>query len=463
MSFKSRIIDGVRLALAKVQAKLEQPTLQPAPLALPAPAPAVIDTRTELFGSYAERLLARRIAKGLRSRKDARSVLDTHLMPVFRDRPLGAVTTREVREFVEMLRKKPHARSTPEKPRTLANNTVLNIYGMLRAIFGRAVREDILDKNPCKLGDEDLPEKTYAIEDFQKVQIYECDEVIALLDLEKTGAHPLPDHWRQLYRAVYWTGGRIGEVCALTFARVELDLKPLGKATLAKSYSSKNKEVGPTKTGDIKELPIHPQWAPHFREWCESGYEQYTGRKPTPDAIVFPAKGRGTKRGRLFHRSSTVVLHRLHDDLDKLGFRKRRTHDLRRTFITMIANTDGINHKLLHRLTHSRGGAVIENYIEHKFEAVCREFMKVRLEKSTPAPLDKSGNEADTAKETHEQATAECVGVPQSDERAGAGEADAGELSVRAEVQPPAGGGVRVRKRVRARGERQPKPRKRKV
>lgn len=369
---KARLINLARRALAVAQAQLE-----PAPLAFPAPA---IETARETFGSYAERWYARRVSQGSRCRKDTRSVLDQHLLPIFRDRPIGDITTRDVRKFVDDLRKKPHRRSTPEKPRVLANNTVHNIYGVLRSIFGRAVREDILDKNPCKLGPEDLPEKKHAIEDFGKFHLYQRDEVRALLDLDKTNKHPLPDHWRQLFRAVFWTGGRIGEVCALTFARVELDFKPLGKVTLAKSYSTKNKEVGPTKTGDIKYLPVHPQWAPHIRDWLERGYEAYTGRKPTPDAIVFPARGRGERLGQLFHRTNSAVLHRLHRDLASMGFHARRTHDLRRTFITMISNTKDINDAILVCLTHAaKGNSARDSYIEREFEAVCREFEKVKL------------------------------------------------------------------------------------
>lgn len=319
----------------------------------------------DTFGVYVEKWLVRRIAEGLRSEIDYRSQLDNHILPVFRDRPLAEVTTREIREFISGMRAKLKASGDPLAPRT-----VRNIYALLRNVFASALRDEIIQRNPCCLAGADIPKNIDSKADFRSKAKFDRSEVIALLEDES-----IPAEWRLLYRVLFFTGARVGEISALTWERVELAFQPLGKITIASSFSSKSKRVGATKTNIGREVPIHPQLAPMLLRWHEAGYRSYTGRDPQPSALVLPAMRNGEPK----HRRNTVVLHRLHDDLESLGLRPRRTHDFRRTFITLACAENGADKEILRRVTHTRPGDVFNSYREVPWEVLCREMEKLRL------------------------------------------------------------------------------------
>jgi integrase len=338
-------------------------------------------TTTETFGEYVEGWLKRRVARGFRSEIDYRNALKNHLLPELGHRPLGDVTTKEIREVVGRLReKKAHRKTT-----LLAPRTVRGLYQSMHCVFESAVRDEIIQRNPCCLGADDLPDNEDSDPDFRETAIYTREELVEILDLDNKNDPPVPAYWRNLYRVLLFTGARVGEICALTWDRVDFEAKPLGRITIAKSYSSKRKQVGPTKTKVIRRAPIHPDLEPHIRWWRDVGYEQFTGMKPEPGALVFPAKGRGKNRGQLLPRGSTVVLHRLHDDLDALGMRPRRTHDLRRSFISLSNDVEGVNKDAIQRITHSRGGDVYAGYLEVEWKTTCRESSRMTLNEDDEA------------------------------------------------------------------------------
>jgi hypothetical protein len=51
------------------------------------------------------------------------------------------------------------------------------------------------------------------------------------------------------------------------------------------------------------------------------------------------------------YRNVNASLRRFHEDLERIGLRARRQHDVRRTFIS-IARADGAVGELLHFATH---------------------------------------------------------------------------------------------------------------
>lgn len=336
--------------------------LLPASLA-PAPKPVPLT-----FGAYAEKWLKRRVAEGLRSEIDYRCTLDNHVLPALGHRPLTEITTREIREFLSSVRAKKKADGKP-----LANRTVRNVYAITRNVLQSATADEILDKNPCKVQKSDLPKNTDAKADFRSRSKFDRAEVALILDLEDKSEIAIPRRWRVLYRTLFLTGARIGELLGLDWAHVLFSEKPLGKILIAKSWSSKAKRMGATKTNIAREVPIHPQLEPTLRAWFEHEYEATTGAKPTPEAPVFPRPG-STKPMR-----NTVVLHRFHHDLDRLGLYRRRVHDARRTFITLVTQTEGVQSDIIRRVTHCRPGDVFNAYREVSWDSICRELEKFRI------------------------------------------------------------------------------------
>ena len=66
-------------------------------------------------------------------------------------------------------------------------------------------------------------------------------------------------------------------------------------------------------------------------------------------------------------------------DLETLGLRKRRGHDLRRTFIT-LAQVDGVRRDLLETITHGPRGDIVNVYTSFPWPALCEEVRKLKIE-----------------------------------------------------------------------------------
>jgi integrase len=73
-------------------------------------------------------------------------------------------------------------------------------------------------------------------------------------------------------------------------------------------------------------------------------------RTPEPDDLIIPSR-----LGR--NRNVNHMLRRFHQDLARLGLRKRRQHDLRRTFISLCL-ADGARKDVLRWITHGPNGVV---------------------------------------------------------------------------------------------------------
>ena len=78
-------------------------------------------------------------------------------------------------------------------------------------------------------------------------------------------------------------------------------------------------------------------------------------------------------------RSRHHTRNKLLEDLERLGLRARRGHDLRRTFIT-LARADGARADLLETVSHAPRGDIINIYTSMPWENLCAEVFKLRIE-----------------------------------------------------------------------------------
>ncbi len=65
-------------------------------------------------------------------------------------------------------------------------------------------------------------------------------------------------------------------------------------------------------------------------------------------------------------------------DFAALGWRRRRGHDLRRTFIS-LARADGARPDVLKLITHGHAGDMISIYTEMPWEALCEQVVSLRV------------------------------------------------------------------------------------
>ncbi|WNG56524.1 hypothetical protein F0U59_18505 [Archangium gephyra] len=79
---------------------------------------------------------------------------------------------------------------------------------------------------------------------------------------------------------------------------------------------------------------------------------------------------------------------RLVKDMEALGLRHRRDHDLQRTMIS-LARTDGARRDILDLCTHTprKSGNTIDLYTTFPWEALCAEMAKLKVQRQEPGQL----------------------------------------------------------------------------
>jgi hypothetical protein len=116
---------------------------------------------------------------------------------------------------------------------------------------------------------------------------------------------------------------------------------------------------------------VHSTLAKILAEWKLGGWQVMSGRAAGPDDLIIPSR-RGV------HRSRHHSLELFRQDLDRLGLRRRRQHDLRRTFIS-LARTDGARKDVLERVTHGNRGDIVDMYTELPWALLCEEVARLRV------------------------------------------------------------------------------------
>lgn len=304
---------------------------------------------------------------------------------------LGSLLLEDVRRhhLIDLVRA---LQSTKEADgrRVFAPRTILHVYGSLRVMFRDALIRELIDATPCTLSARhgELPKKRDKDPTWRKTALYTKEEV-GLLCWDERIAHL----HRVAYALLFFTGLRGGELVVRRWRDYDAKARPLGRlmvATASERFGRGEKEV---KTGIAREHPIHPALAAILAEWRLSGWERTYGRAPTPDDFILcrvptarrPALERmSSKRPyRWLNGSALKGKPRLPGDLDRLGLRRRREHDTRRTLIS-LAQADGARKEVLEYITHGPSEAdAFDEYTTWPWETQCEEILKLRIAKPT--------------------------------------------------------------------------------
>jgi integrase len=171
---------------------------------------------------------------------------------------------------------------------------------------------------------------------------------------------------------------RHGEAAGLRWLHYDTERVPLGRLKIRRSYDKLH-----TKTAVRRDMPVHPTLAAILAAWQQDGWARLMGGPPGPDDLVVPmTDGRRTPHGKM--RTKNDSYKRLRADLDMLGFRRRRGHDLRRTMIS-LAQDDGASREILRGVTHGRAKRdAIDDYTTLQWSTVCAEVAKLTVALRTP-------------------------------------------------------------------------------
>jgi integrase len=289
---------------------------------------------------------------GVRDVGNERNRLKNHVLPALGGFRVDAVKVRHVKDLVAGLR-------TTGK---LAPRTIHTVYGLVHKMFQDAVMEELIEANPCQLDKSYLGKKRDKDPAWRAGAIFTRAELEALISDSR-----IPVDRRLVYALEGLAGLRHGEAAGLRWEHYDADAKPLGQLLVAFSYDKA------TKTERPRRVPVHPVLAAMIAEWKLAGWDWLIGRRPESGDLIVPSR-------RNTFRTKGQACRTRHLDLDALGWRRRRGHDLRRTFIS-LARADGARPDLLKLITHGPGADMISIYTEMPWETLCEQVAGLRIER----------------------------------------------------------------------------------
>jgi integrase len=317
---------------------------------------------------YAEKWIAERKQR-VASADDDEGRL-AHVTPVLGRVPLKDVQHQHVRDFVREL----------VKAGELAPRTINHVYGVMRVMFSDAVTEGLIPVSPCilRVRRGELPKKRDKDPRWRASAIFERQEIEPLISDTR-----IPERQRMLYGIEFLCGVRVNEVTPRRWTDYDPQAVPLGKLTFATAWALKKKLEKETKTGNAREVPVHPTLAALLARWKLHGWAAVYGRPPEPGDLIIPARPHHTRRrtpdmASRIHLNSTVELEGLHASLELLGLRKRRQHDFRRTFMS-LGQVDGARREVLETLTHDPKGDITSLYTTWPWPTKCEEVAKLNV------------------------------------------------------------------------------------
>jgi hypothetical protein len=131
----------------------------------------------------------------------------------------------------------------------------------------------------------------------------------------------------------------------------------------SRSWDSKKKRVKATKTEVDHLVPVHPVLARFLADWKLAGWAARHGKKPKGKDLIVPDQNGD-------HHDVRKVLETFLEDLDRLGLRRRRQYDSRRTFAS-LAVSGGAPRDIVRFITHPRAADVFDMYVTPTWEPLC--------------------------------------------------------------------------------------------
>ena len=384
---KAKAEDGPRAAAAVVGVGDTASTLLDLPTALVEAAPVALPP---LALSPSTGRLAMTVREWgeqwLKTRDEIESVaeigrLRNHVFPALGHLKMREVRPRHIEEFIKALKKAHiHKRGLGKgyAREKMAPRTVRHIYGLLRRMFAGAVRAEIIELNPVTLPPDVLPKNVDKDPAWRPTALYQRHELVRIV------SDPIIPPDRRIINGIKGLGGcRHGEAAGVRWNNYLREVLPLKKLVIARSY---NKDG--TKTKVPREVPVHPALDQLLEEWWESGWAAMYGRDPRLDDYIVPRSidGAGADSDadddEIEHDDlwpADQVNKLFHADLDALGIRRRRGHDLRRTFIT-LAREDGARGDVLEVVTHAPNPNDMMNlYTSFSWPTLCAEVAKLKI------------------------------------------------------------------------------------
>lgn len=195
--------------------------------------------------------------------------------------------------------------------------TVNRMLALMKRIYNLAIREDMVEKNPC-FKVSMLPENN------------KRDRVISHAEFQTIVSH-LPKHAADIVTVAYYTGMRSGEILKLTWDRV----------SLKEGYLDLTADD--TKTSEPRRI--------YLNETLLEIFSNVGKIRRIKHQNVFTYRG----------NPITTIKHSFQDACKKAGIKDFRFHDLRHTFNTNMRKA-GVDRSVIMKITGHKTMAMFERY-----------------------------------------------------------------------------------------------------
>ena len=280
-----------------------------------------------------------------------KTVLQTHILPFFGNKPMNEIKASDVRRWQAKLMSSPNNYSQTHLKKI---NTELN------SIINYAKRFYDLNTNPCgKAG-------TIGKAKAEEVDYWTYDEYIAF----RKGVKDKPLSYI-CFEVLYWTGMREGELLALSPADIDLDNKTISINRTYQRIEGKDVFTSPKTRKSKRKIPIPDFLCQELSDYIQSRYML------DADERLFPV-------------TKSYLSHEMIRGCKNTGVKKIRIHNIRHSHASLLINQGCDALMLADRLGHEKVSTTLNTYshlFPHKQQELVHSLESLQTTDSpTPEP-----------------------------------------------------------------------------
>lgn len=230
-----------------------------------------------------------------RSVKNKRYMIEAHILPYFKDRPMNSITPSDIIQWQNEMRTKGFAQTYLR----MIQNQITALFNHVSNIYGPG-------NNPCK------KVKKMGKADADKLDFWTKDEYDKFISGMEEG-----DRYYTIFEVRFWTGCREGEMLALTKSDIDFARNQI---SISKNYyRAEGRDIITTpKTEQSARIIDIPQFlTQELKDYVDKLYGI------SDDERIFPIV-------------PEAVQHKLKRECEKSGVKKIRVHDLRHSHVAYL-------------------------------------------------------------------------------------------------------------------------------
>ena len=277
-----------------------------------------------------------------------------HILPFFGDVEISKINSYMIREWQnEMLEKK------NENGKLFSENSKANIYAALKSLFNWAAKYQGLNENPCKnIGSFGSKKnrsemKIWSVDDFNKF--------INLLESKNKEKNGKYSNTIVVFKILFWTGLRIGEVLALTFEDINLEEKFIDVNKTISHIKKKEYITTPKTLGSIRKVLLPENLISDLKLYF-SKFELELSKKDLKSQRVF-----NLKKSQLRY---ILEKYSIQTDVEKI-----RLHDFRHSHASYLLFIQADITAISKRLGHDNLQTTINTY-SHLYKDANKQLIK---------------------------------------------------------------------------------------